>query len=205
VGVGEQNMSNDHSSKDDIARFDYERALQSFQMMADIRFKLLALVPLVSGTGIAFLTIDPVKASQRVILAGGLFGFLVTLGVTIYNQRNTQLMNVLRCRAYELEEQLPLTVQGHFHLNPDKSVLYRVKIGADRGLAIIYSTVLAAWVFLIMRTALGFFLLLWVADVIAGVVSLIVGWILRKEILRLEECSKQSAKKLVKKPPQTSS
>jgi hypothetical protein len=46
---------------------------------------------------------------------------------------------------------------------------------------------------------------LWVADVIAGVVSLIVGWILRKEILRLEECSKQSAKKLVKKPPQTSS
>src|SRR5688572_15893878 len=111
-------MSNDHSSKDDIVRFDYERALQSFQMMADIRFKLLALVPLVSGTGIAFLTIDPVKASQRVILAGGLFGFLVTLGVTLYNQRNTQLMNVLRCRACELEGQLPFTVQGHFHLNP---------------------------------------------------------------------------------------
>jgi hypothetical protein len=54
-------------------------------MLADIRFKLLALVPLISGAAIAFLTTDPVHASSQIVLAGGVFGLLITLGITIYD------------------------------------------------------------------------------------------------------------------------
>src|SRR5215204_821582 len=100
--------------KNDIIRFDYEQSLQTYRMLADIRFKLLALVPLISGAAIAFLTTDPVHASSQLVLAGGVFGLLITLGITIYDQRNTQIMNVSKRRARELEKRLPLPLGDSF-------------------------------------------------------------------------------------------
>jgi hypothetical protein len=74
----------------EILRFDYDQALQTIRQLADVRFKLLALVPFISGATIAFLSVDPEKAPPHVILAGSGAGFLITAGVLIFNLRNTQ-------------------------------------------------------------------------------------------------------------------
>jgi hypothetical protein len=76
------------------------------------------------------------------------------LGITVYDQRNTQIMNVTRYRARELEELLPLPLNGHFEQNeqnPKNLVfLWSIPVWADTGLALIYGTVLVAWALLIM-------------------------------------------------------
>ena|SRR5215203_3991739 len=117
-------MRDKHSLPDtqDIVRFDYEQSLETFRMLADIRPKLLAFVPLISGTAITFLTTDPGRASARITLVGGLFGLLITLGITVYDQRNTQIMNVTRYRARGLEKLIPLPLNGHFEQNPPKNL-----------------------------------------------------------------------------------
>src|SRR5215204_831256 len=146
-------MTDKHSrpEKNDIIQFDYEQSLQTYQMLADVRFKLLALVPLISGAAIAFLTTDPVHASSQIVLAGGVFGLLITLGISIYDQRNTQYMNVARFRARELEKRLPLPLEGYFQHGPAKDLEFLgwMYVWSDRSLALIYGTVLTAWVFLI--------------------------------------------------------
>jgi hypothetical protein len=139
----------------DAIRFDYEMTMETIRMLADIRFRLLALVPFVSGATIAFLSVDPGKAPPHVILAGSVAGFLITVGVLIYNQRNTQYIHVTRERGRKLEELLNLAVKGHFLAPEHRYRLFnRLPLGADVGLTIIYSTVLAAWLFLITHSAL---------------------------------------------------
>jgi hypothetical protein len=184
--------------KYDIILFDYEQALQTYRMLADIRFKLLALVPLISGAAIAFLTTDPVPASSGIVLAGGVFGLLITLGITIYDQRNTQIMNVSRLRARELKEILPLPLGGHFQQMPPKELklLWCMNVWADRGLALIYGTVLAAWVFLITRTTIDLFG--WSADRIVTLVTILLFVALQIDFRRMDRHSKRSAQDVIR-------
>jgi hypothetical protein len=194
-------MTDKHSrpEKNDIIQFDYEQALQTYRMLADIRFKLLALVPLISGAAIAFLTTDPVHASSRIVLAGGVFGLLITLGITIYDQRNTQVMNVSRLRARELEKILPLPLGGHFQQMPPKDLKFLgcMRVWSDRGLALIYGTVLAAWVFLITRTVFDLFGLS--ADLIVTLVTILVFVALQREFHSMDRRAKRSAEDVIRK------
>ena len=52
-------MSQQANEQNDYTRLDYEQTLQTYRMLADIRFKLLAFIPVVSGIAITFLTSDP--------------------------------------------------------------------------------------------------------------------------------------------------
>jgi hypothetical protein len=78
-------------------RLDYEQTLQTYRQLTDIRFKLLALVPTLSRASIALISKTGLGNSEQTVLAA--LGFLVTFGVLLYNQRNTQFYNGAISRA----------------------------------------------------------------------------------------------------------
>jgi hypothetical protein len=132
---------------------DYGHTLETYRQLAEIRFKLLALVPAVSGAAVALLTKAAIDSWEKVALA--CVGLLVTLGIVLYDQRNTQFYNGAIGRAQHLEAELELDAfegdehPGLFGSRDDhaerRMLLLPVRHGL--GLALVYSPVLGAWVF----------------------------------------------------------
>lgn len=127
----------------------YEQIARSFRQLTDVRFKLLALVPSVSGIAIGLISKDLGAFEQaplsRLIVA--VFGLCVTLGIVFYDQRNSQIYDALSHRGRELER--ALEISGPFSVRPGRALKFLgvVTIWHDRGLAFIYGSVLGAWVF----------------------------------------------------------
>lgn len=130
---------------------DYEQTLASFRQLADIRFKLLALLPSISGLaiGVISLNLEAFKSAPLPRMLIGVLGFVVTLGVVFYDQRNSQLYYALMHRAQKLEQSLKTKVWGQFCNRPDPSLrfLRLFSIWHGRGLALIYGSVLGSWLF----------------------------------------------------------
>jgi hypothetical protein len=80
-------MEKEMDDKDKL-QLDYEQTTHYFHELHNVRFHLLALVPIVTGAAIGFL--DDATSGPKV-LAIGILGFLVTLRLVIYDQRNTLL------------------------------------------------------------------------------------------------------------------
>jgi hypothetical protein len=135
-------------------RTEYAETNNNFRMLADIRFKLLALVPALGGaanfilSGFA-LSQGATAPPQSLVLMIGVMGFLATLGITIYDQRNSELYNALISRAKYLEEILELREKGQFRERPPRNrwLFGLLKMSHDVGLSIIYGPVLGAWAF----------------------------------------------------------
>jgi hypothetical protein len=84
---------------------DYARTVEVFGVLADIRFKLLAFVPAIVGATVALVS----KANdQRVILAVALLGLVATLGILLYELRNSEVYNGAAHRARMVERDLRL-------------------------------------------------------------------------------------------------
>jgi hypothetical protein len=129
---------------------EYESVLASFRQLAEIRFKLLALLPTISGFAIGALSKDlqEFKDSPVPRLVVGVLGFFVTLGIVFYDQRNSQLYNALSRRARHLESKIGA---AQFNDRPQRTLEFLgiFKIWHDRGLALIYGTVMGGWFFLV--------------------------------------------------------
>ena len=134
-------------------KFEYEQTITTWRMLADIRFKLLALVPAFSSIAIAVLA-DSLFAKDSSIVATllvALIGFLITIGIVFYDQRNSQLSNQAYFHAKELERQMQLPLNGALSSRPGRTLsTFGIKIWHDRGLALIYGSVLSGWLFLIV-------------------------------------------------------
>lgn len=76
--------------------------------LTDVRFKLVAFVPTLTGAAVALLMTGEVEPFERGVLALG--GISFVLGIVIYDLRNTQHYNSAIGRAIELEELLGLDV-----------------------------------------------------------------------------------------------
>lgn len=145
---------------------EYEQINENFRFLADVRFKLLALVPTLGGAAVFVLTRAGLQAGGSAsssaselltVVVVGLFGFLATLGVTLYDQRNSELYNALIHRAKYLEQEfgVPSTpgglrkrpLGGQFSERPEKHRRLVFKAGHDLGLALIYGPLLGAWLF----------------------------------------------------------
>jgi len=159
------------SQKLSTLRMEYEQVNDNFRMLADIRFKLLALVPPLGGVAVYVLSKiagpqpaasgaapqQPTPLDYSMAFLFGVMGFLVTLGITIYDQRNSELYNALIERAKYLETRLGLPAiknpehefRGQFKERPgSRRYLFGfILMWHDRGLALIYGTVLGAWFF----------------------------------------------------------
>ena len=85
---------------DEKRKCDYEQTTKYFHALADVRFKLLGLLPVVTGTAFGLLI-----QSERpeLVVTLGVFGLAVTFGILCYDQRNSQIYNAMQLRAKSLE------------------------------------------------------------------------------------------------------
>ena len=152
---------------------EYTQINENFRFLAEVRFKLLALVPTLGGAAVFVLAHVGLEAGKApassnpellVVLFVSLFGFLATLGITLYDQRNSELYNALIHRAKSLETQFgvpgapgglrKVSSGGQFSERPKKSRRLIFQAGHDLALALIYGPLLGAWLFPILYSAL---------------------------------------------------
>ena len=135
---------------------EYGEVSNSFRALADIRFKLLALLPIVTAVAQGWKADD--FGAQRLVLSG--FGLAITAGLYVYNLRNDQFYDFLIGRAAEIERTLGLP-DGSFSNRPQSwlsPTLARIPIKLDHRNAInfIYGTSAALWLFGIFAPVLEF-------------------------------------------------
>jgi hypothetical protein len=137
----------------EVLKLDYEQTLATYRQLTGIRFKLLAFVPAISGAAIAVL--GQTRPDRWAKFGFAALGFFVTLGIVLYDQRNTQFYNGVIGRAKHLERELGFkrfendTNVGLFGSRSahSRQYFFGLPVGHDLGLALVYSTVLGAWVF----------------------------------------------------------
>jgi hypothetical protein len=99
----------DKARRDALVK-EYGEVAGSFRLLTDIRFKLLAFLPLAAGAAAALLSAGSGRsgAAEAAALALSLFGLLVTLALATYNDRNDQFYDTLVGRGASIERQLGL-------------------------------------------------------------------------------------------------
>ena len=138
-------------------KLDYEQTNETFRMLADIRFKLLAFVPTISGVGV---TLAAQATDHETGLALGLIGLVVTLGIIIYELRNTQIYDATVHRAKWLEVSLGMRLctknmkaGGLFNERPARAKLVaNIPLWHDLGLALVYAAAVGGWIYLIVES-----------------------------------------------------
>jgi len=165
-------------TRQELLLADYKMTSRYFFDLASVRFKLLTFLPTITGTIVGGL-IGFTEPNPPLLAFVGAFGFVVTLGILFYDQRNTQIYDAMVIRAQSLEILLgfpPLTkhlagesrarwrMGGAFLDRPERSLRlipiprcgrHLFRMWHDRGLALIYSAVLAGWTFALVVGASG--------------------------------------------------
>jgi hypothetical protein len=145
---------------DDRLKLDYDQTTQLLRTLTDVRFRLLAFVPTISGATVALFG-KPRPAAE--LLAVGLLGLLATLGVFLYELRNSQILDALVLRASVLERRLGLVsvyrsdaLAGFFGERPPRTARFLGLVTAvqHRGVSLVYGAALAGWSYLVAWGAL---------------------------------------------------
>ena len=123
----------------DLLRLDYDRTVDFLKTLTDVRFKLIALVPTVTGTAIGLLG-SPESASE--LLGVGVLGLAAITGVILYELRNTELYVYALERAAALEQALELPSGGLYRSRPHPR-------GHDGGLSLVYGAAVGGWTYLV--------------------------------------------------------
>ena len=160
-------------------RFDYEQTHQLIRMFTDIRFKLLAFVPTLTGAAVALLSGVDNRATTLML---GFLGLFVTLGIISYEMRNTVLYDaaIHRAKCLELRLKLPLFTDGRtkggvFNERPPRPMLFRgsklfielysrkvtkepaLTVWHDQALALVYGSAIGGWAYIIVGSLLVLF------------------------------------------------
>jgi hypothetical protein len=160
---------------------EYERLAATHRMLVDVRFKLLAFVPTVTGVGVAFL-----KDASASRLSVGIFGLLVTVGVILYEVRNSQI--------HDAAVHMQRSLAGHLGLpndygHPPRRKLFGIfQVWHDRALGIVYGTCAGAWAALVAYSGYE-----WVREGhewTAGLVGLALGWGAYWQIIRINNATR---------------
>jgi hypothetical protein len=173
---------------DDNLRLDYDQTSELLRTLLDVRFKLLALVPTISGAAIAIVG----HASKPAELLGvGLLGLVAMIGILLYEVRNSQLYEYALQRATQLEKRLGL---GLFAERPGLSVrpFGIAAAGHQRGVALVYGAALGGWTYLVAWGALRE---LDVGSPRRGgaIIGIVLGLAIVAELLRLDARPKEAA------------
>jgi hypothetical protein len=96
---------------------EYREVTANFRLLTDIRFRLLALLPIAAVAATAVLTAgdghDDAAAARAAVLSA--VGLLITVALATYNVRNDQLYDELVGRAGTIERGLGLTAGAFGH------------------------------------------------------------------------------------------
>jgi hypothetical protein len=170
---------------------DYEQTTSLIATLTDVRFKLLAFVPTISGAAIAVLGN---RRSTAELLAVGLLGLTATLGIVFYELRNTQLYDYAVHRAKKLEQRLQFVsisdetrAGGLFSERPDRTfrIFGLATVWHDRGLALVYGAAIGGWSYVVAWGALRA-LSVGPAQKVGGVIGVAVGLLTLAEFLRMD-------------------
>jgi xanthosine utilization system XapX-like protein len=114
----------------------------------EISFKLLGLVPLVSGIGIVVL-LDRSKqpAWSPMVVFVGLFGALVTFAIYRWEVRNLMTCDWLIHLARTLEQDQLGLANGQFHNRPAPHI-FGYQVGKRQAEHLLYWTTITAWLLL---------------------------------------------------------
>ncbi len=135
---------------DDRLRLDYDTTTRVILGLADVRFRLLALVPTIAAAAIAI--VSKAGATPAELMSLGAVGLVATLGILVYELRNTQLYDAAVARAGVLEGALELKGGGLFGGRPKEGfrLLGVFEISHDRGLGLVYAAALGGWSYLVV-------------------------------------------------------
>ena len=129
--------------KEQILLAEYSEVCRSYHSISEFRGKLLALLPVVSGAGISTLISKNYSIDSSHLLAVGIFGSLVTLGLFFYELRGIQKCKRLIILGGQLESALNIEV-GQFRDRPKRIAGF---ISAETAGWVVYITVLLGWLY----------------------------------------------------------
>jgi hypothetical protein len=127
----------------------YAEICSNVRATDEISFKLLGLVPLVSGTGI-FVLLDRSQQptwSPMVVFAA-VFGAAITFAIYRWEVRNIQTCRWLINRAADLERDELGLGSGQFYARDPAPTLFGRRIGKTEAERLLYWTTIAAWLLL---------------------------------------------------------
>jgi hypothetical protein len=133
-------------AEDDRLRLEYDRQVASFSDLTDIRFKLLALVPTLSGAAVALLK---GKQAAVTLIAVGVLGLCATLGVLVYELRNSEIRRAAAKRISELERELLHAPVATGRQKGAPRLFGLLPLEHSLGLALVYGAALAGWSYLV--------------------------------------------------------
>ena len=182
-------MPNDENEN---LRTAYRELCTSYRAIDDFRAKLLGFLPFATGTGIfllleKFKDIDHLKNGATLLLTAiGIFGFLITLGLFLYEIYGIKKCCALIQAGIRMEESMGIT-NGQFTSRPQN--VARV-INEPFAAGVIYPAVLAAWVFF------GLYFAAPTAKTLISIVVFLIGLIgtsiydgiLRNRVHKLRRC-----------------
>jgi hypothetical protein len=139
---------------DERLRLDYDETTGLVRDLLDVRFKLLAFVPTISGAAVALLSRGATTAE---LVAVGAVGLVATLGIVLQELRNTQIYEYGLERAKLLEARLGFPslfhgaeTGGPFSEYPGREVrILGLATGHDRALALVYGAALGSWAYIV--------------------------------------------------------
>ena len=132
--------------QEQILLAEFTEVCKSYHAISDFRGKHLALIPIVSGTGISLLIGKNYSIDSSHLLAVGLFGTLVTLGLFFYELRGIHRCKHLVSIGSKLEHSLKLE-SGQFKDRPGRIHGF---IGAEVAGWVIYGAVLSGWLYVVV-------------------------------------------------------
>jgi hypothetical protein len=130
-------------------RLEYDRGSELLRGLTETRFRLLALVPTLSGAVVALVSGSRTDVE---LLAIGLLGLCASLGVLLYELRNGQIQSAVAERVAAAERTLlphgPLVAASRARL------LGLLPVSRAAALALVYGAALAGWGYLVAWGAL---------------------------------------------------
>lgn len=196
------------SNRSDALLAEYREVSNNFRMLTDIRFKLLAFLPVAAAAATAVLARGN---ATTLTLAFSLFGLVVTIGLVTYNTRNDQLYDTLVGRAAAIERYLGIP-DGAFANRPRpwfQPLHGRWKVDHRTAVSTIYMASIALWLFGALHAAIDLAqsrLSHWISPTWANLIALAVAvgltilgsWYIKREKERTSECLRKTAMEAVK-------
>jgi hypothetical protein len=127
----------------------YAEICSNIRATDEISFKLLGLVPLVSGTGIVVLldrSREPAWSPIAVFVA--VFGAVISYAIYRWELRNIQTCNWLIDRAADLERDELRLAKGQFYNRDAAPKVFGHRMGKTQAVHLLYGTTIAAWLLL---------------------------------------------------------
>jgi hypothetical protein len=125
-------------------RLEYDRGSELLRDLTETRFRLLALVPTLSGAVVALVAGG---RSGVELLAIGLLGLCASFGVLLYELRNSEIQSAVARRIAEAER--ALLPAGPLGDAPRARVLGLVPVSRTAALALVYGAALGGWGYLV--------------------------------------------------------